>query len=247
MTKKQEAIERLKRIDVKFFISGMHEVSNYIIDEADKVNNAIETVLSMLKENSAEIEQKNTELAEKNAEIEKKDKIIDLYIDKLARDEFDDCCQECCRECERDYDTLSNCIKQYFERKVKMEIEVGEYVRTKNGEFDKVQNYSYNQNIWHCENGMCIDECNCIGTHLEEIVKHSKNIIDLIEIGDILEIELSEEFVEKEDKKVLIQIGDVYTKETLQKDIDNGIITKILTILTKEKHKDSCYTVERKE
>ena len=45
----------------------------------------LETVLSMLKENSAEIEKKNTELAEKNAEIEelkmeleKKDKQIDL-------------------------------------------------------------------------------------------------------------------------------------------------------------------------
>ena len=31
-------------------------------------------------------------------------------------------------------------------------IEVGEYVRTKNGVIDKVQNYSYSQNIWHCEN-----------------------------------------------------------------------------------------------
>lgn len=83
MTKKQEAIERLKRIDVKFFISGMNEVSNYIIDEADKVNNAIETVLNMLKENSAEIHQKNTELAEKNAEIEKYKKLL---ADNLARE-----------------------------------------------------------------------------------------------------------------------------------------------------------------
>lgn len=79
------------------------------------------------------------------------------------------------------------------------------------------------------------------------IVKYSKNIIDLIEVGDIAEIELSEEFVEKEDKKVLTQIGEVYTKETLQRDIDNGIITKILTILTKEQYKQNCYTVERKE
>ena len=76
-----------------------------------------------------------------------------------------------------------------------------------------------------------------------EIVKHSKNIIDLIEIGDILEIELSEEFVEKEDKKVLIQIGDVYTKETLHKDIDNGIVIKILTILTKEQYMQNCYEI----
>ncbi len=70
MTKKQEAIERLKRIDVKFFISGMNEVSNYIIDEADKVNNAIETVLNMLKE--------------KDKKIEKKDKQINLMSEQLA-------------------------------------------------------------------------------------------------------------------------------------------------------------------
>ena len=35
-----------------------------------KISQAIETVLNMLKENSAEIQQKNTELTEKNAEIE---------------------------------------------------------------------------------------------------------------------------------------------------------------------------------
>lgn len=66
----EEAIERLKRIDVKFFISGMNEVSNYIIDEADKVNNAIETILSMLKE--------------KDTEIKKKDKQIDLMTEFLG-------------------------------------------------------------------------------------------------------------------------------------------------------------------
>lgn len=76
------------------------------------------------------------------------------------------------------------------------------------------------------------------------IVKHSKNIIDLIEVGDILEIELSEEFVEREDKKILTQIGEVYTKETLQKDIVNGIITKILTILTKEQYTQNCYKID---
>ena len=118
-------------------------------------------------------------------------------------------------------------------------IEVGEYVRTKNGKIDKIiNNNCYMPQYIECEKSLL---------YKEDIVNHSKNIINLIEIGDILEIELSEEFVEKEDKKVLTRIGEVYTKETLQKDIDNGIITKILTILTKEKHKDSCYTVERKE
>lgn len=61
------------------------------------------------------------------------------------------------------------------------EIKVGEYVRTKNGIIDKVENYSIGCCVWHCQNGMCIDKCNCIGTHLEEIVKHNKNKIDLVE------------------------------------------------------------------
>ena len=71
----------------------------------------------------------------------------------------------------------------------------------------------------------------------------SDNIMDLIEYKDIVEIELSEEFVEKKDKKKLIQIGDVYTKETLQRDIDNGIITKILTILSYNQYMANCYKV----
>ena len=77
----------------------------------------------------------------------------------------------------------------------------------------------------------------------EHIIKHSKKIIDLIEDKDIVEIELSEEFVEKKDKKKLIQIGDIYTKETLQKDIDNGIITRILTILPYNQYMANCYKV----
>lgn len=64
MTKEQEkAIEILEKIDVKFFISGMTERKDYIIDKADEVNVAIETVLSMLKE---------------------KDKIIDLMSEQLT-------------------------------------------------------------------------------------------------------------------------------------------------------------------
>ena len=64
MTKEQEkAIEILEKIDVKFFISGMTEPKDYIIDKADEVNVAIEIVLSM---------------------IEEKDKIIDLMSEQLT-------------------------------------------------------------------------------------------------------------------------------------------------------------------
>lgn len=73
-----------------------------LMQYSDEPNNiksgqAIETVLNMIKENSAEIEQKNTELAEKSAEIEKKNKIIDLmtgaiynYDDQLEINTFRD-------------------------------------------------------------------------------------------------------------------------------------------------------------
>lgn len=114
-------------------------------------------------------------------------------------------------------------------------IEVGEYVRTKNGVIDKVDAlygmientvYLKQQSLWF---------------NMDYIVNHSKQQIELIEDKDIVEIELSEEFVEKKDKKKLIQIGDVYTKETLQRDIDNGIITRILTILSYNQYMANCY------
>ena len=80
----------------------------------------------MLKENSAEIEQKNTELAEKSAEIEK-DKIIDLMAEHInylsdelvqatGRNELEFCNRNIC--CIDSNYSCEQCIKQYFERKV---------------------------------------------------------------------------------------------------------------------------------
>lgn len=115
-------------------------------------------------------------------------------------------------------------------------IEVNEYVRFNNGEIGKVIDIKENPSrIVYSEYG----EIDLIS----DIVNHSKQPIDLIEDKDIVEIELSEEFVERKDKKKLIQIGDIYTKETLQKDIDNGIITRILTILPYNQYMANCYKV----
>ena len=119
---------------------------------------------------------------------------------------------------------------------MKNKTEVGEYVRTKNGVIDKVDAlYGMIENTVHLENLKWFD--------IKNIVKHSKQLTDLIEDKDIVEIELSEEFVEKKDKKKFIQIGDIYTKETLQKDIDNGIVTRILTILSYNQYMTNCYKV----
>lgn len=77
MTKEQEeAIENLTDL-LKQRNEKQVEITTYDLFEN------IETVLSMLKENSAEIHQKNTELAEKNAEIEKYKKLL---ADNLARE-----------------------------------------------------------------------------------------------------------------------------------------------------------------
>ena len=61
------------------------------------------------------------------------------------------------------------------------EIKVGEYVRTKEGIIDKIDAFNINTNIYHCENGLCIDKENKIAVALKDI-NHSKNIIDLIEV-----------------------------------------------------------------
>lgn len=74
-----------------------------------------------------------------------------------------------------------------------MEIEVGEYVRTKDGRVEKIKvinkygivhkhdsdNDTFDTGInWYAESGREINE--------EDIKTHSKNIIDLIEVGDIV-------------------------------------------------------------
>lgn len=85
------AKEILKGIDIKFFLNGMTEQSNYIVDKADEINIAIDTVLS---------------------ELEKKDKIIDLMAEQLAGLAIFDI--------EKDEALIlgdKEEVKQYFERK----------------------------------------------------------------------------------------------------------------------------------
>lgn len=61
-------------------------------------------------------------------------------------------------------------------------IEVEEYVRTEDGIIDKVTEYRADCHVYYCEKEMIIDEDNSIGTPLKQIVKHSKQLIDLIEV-----------------------------------------------------------------
>ena len=131
------------------------------------------------------------------------------------------------------------------------EIEVGEYVRlARNQGINKIIDI-YDKK-YELETDIADEwgEFTCILEEYQlkdEIINHNKQLIDLIEDKDIVEIELSEEFVEKKDKKKLIQIGGIYTKEILQEDIDNGIITRILTILPYNQYMANCYKVGEEE
>lgn len=135
------AKEILKGIDIKFFLNGMTEQSNYIVDKADEINIAIDTVLSELEKQDNKIKElegrcrnldkeaqsyleelmgdstlKNRTIKQLNLELEKKDKIIDLMAEQLAGLAIFDI--------EKDEPLIlgdKEEIKQYFKEKVENE------------------------------------------------------------------------------------------------------------------------------
>lgn len=71
----------------------------------------------------------------------------------------------------------------------------------------------------------------------DKAVKHSKNIIDLIEVGDIV------------NKGYIYETGNTEDGHKWVHNL-NGLLLfndDIKTILTKEQYMQNCYTVERKE
>lgn len=109
------------------------------------------------------------------------------------------------------------------------DIEVEEYVRTENGIIDKVDSlcgiientvYLKQQSLWF---------------NADYIVKHSKQLIDLIEIGDFVN---GMKILYIEDNKLYIEWNnefDEFTGFLKNKDIK--------TILTKESYMANCYKV----
>ena len=96
-------------------------------------------------------------------------------------------------------------------------LKVGEYVRTKKG---KIFKYGKGRAYLGKDN---------------EIVNHSFNIIDLIEVGDIV-------FIEDFFGYNFIHVFDESMLEALKKDVKDGI--KIKTILTHEQYERNCYRLE---
>lgn len=117
-------------------------------------------------------------------------------------------------------------------------IEVGEYVRTKDGIIDKVDALcGMIENAVHLENQKWFD--------IKNIVKHSKQLIDLIEVEDIVNdcivMSFGYECVNGNKEKSILVEGK-YTK------VNYALLDfDIKTILTKESYIANCYKVGGEE
>lgn len=119
-----------------------------------------------------------------------------------------------------------------------MEIEVGEYVRTRAGHFYKITRID--------ENGLIYwNKIQC-GWNIEQlkdiVVKHSKNIINLVEVGDYVNGHLVINIEKDENNKQKIITENKY----FDKYYENGI-EKIESIVTKEQMKSIEYKVEEEK
>lgn len=113
-----------------------------------------------------------------------------------------------------------------------MEIKENEFIRTKTGKIDKVINNNYYMSQYI--------ECEKRIVEKENIVKHSFNIIDLIEVGDFVnENEVIDKYLFNGEIPVLETTGD----ETNAKCMCEG---DIKTILTHEQYERNCYKAKEK-
>lgn len=125
-------------------------------------------------------------------------------------------------------------------------IEVGEYVKTKEGRIAQIKSINYEAGIYRFDRIIYINDFRMKEDVLynnemfkKVIVNHSKQLIDLIKVGDIVEIRTGlhssfKYFVENEDNLLLLE-------EKVKQ------FWNIKTILTKEQFEANCYKVGGKQ
>ena len=126
-----------------------------------------------------------------------------------------------------------------------MDIEVGEYVRTKNGYITEIDENTVIFNLGYKEQYIDMETTKYGFTLEDEIVKHSKQLIDLIEVGDYVngrEVKYIAMFEGFPDYPKLI-----FVDETLLIPSDTCENDEIKTILTKELYEANCYKVGGEE
>ena len=125
-----------------------------------------------------------------------------------------------------------------------MDIEVNEYVRTKNGYIIRVDENTNIFNLGYKEQYIDMETTRYGFTCEEEIVKHSKQLIDLIEVGDYVNgyrvINVINEGICPSGKCIDIDSSKDSSECTLWEE-------DIKTILTKEQMEANCYKVGGKD
>lgn len=118
-------------------------------------------------------------------------------------------------------------------------IEIGEYVRTKDGYIIKVDENTNIFNLGYKEQYVDMETTKYGFTCEQEIVKHSKQLIDLIEVGDFVN---EMEILHIEDNKLYVEWNNEFEEFT-------GFLENkdIKTILTKEQYMANCYKVGGEE
>lgn len=126
-------------------------------------------------------------------------------------------------------------------------IEIGEYVKTKEGRIAQIKSIDYEAGIYRFDRIIYINDFRMKEDVLYNnemfkklIVKHSKQLIDLIEVGDFVN-----------GYKVISVDYDVMndTTECIELDLNSNYqynfisIRQIKTILTKEQYMPNCYKV----
>lgn len=124
------------------------------------------------------------------------------------------------------------------------EIEVGEFVRTDKGEIAKVTSVAKETlgEILGANEYRSIGFCNTEPYVYGNIVKHSKQRIDLIEVKDVIKYRINNISTILETKGYVEGIVDISDEEMLQK-IKSDKNYHILEILTKEQYMANCYKV----
>ncbi len=112
-------------------------------------------------------------------------------------------------------------------RSKNMDIEVGEYVRTRAGHFYKITRIDENGLIYWNK-----IQCGWSMEQLKDIVvKHSKQLIDLIEVGDYVNGKYVKEIKGYGNGKSILALIGIIEEQDIQ------------TILTKESYMADCYEV----
>lgn len=122
-----------------------------------------------------------------------------------------------------------------------MKLEVGDYIRTEKGEIKKV--FQYNEQ----EDNLVWCTLNCYATIKSSIVKSSKKIKDLVNVGDF--IDGMRVIAKDSDNRLYVaeDLGQPYDREFYNGYFEYTLLDeryKIKTILTKEQYENNCYRIE---